>query len=51
MPFYHLLPMPLALPLAFSLPFDMIGRYACDFQASLNIWQKYMLAWEIISFL
>jgi hypothetical protein len=31
-----------------STPLDMRGTYVCDFQASLNIWQKYMLAWQII---
>jgi hypothetical protein len=31
-----------------SAPLDMIGRYVCDYQASLNIWQKYVLAWYII---
>jgi len=27
-----------------STPFYKIGRYICDLQASLNIWQKYVLA-------
>jgi hypothetical protein len=49
-PSYHLLPMPPALLLALSLSLHpiMIGRYVCDLQASMNIWQKYMLAWYII---
>jgi hypothetical protein len=31
-----------------STPLDMIGRYVCDLQASLNIWEKCVLAWYII---